>query len=430
MSKDGVQLPCPLEELGCDTTSFDSYAYTWEAPDICVLAIHRKEDYNMIRQRINNYYLVSGRNNTSQYLFEVELKPKVFCNKPVQVYPTKYDSLYVVIDFGGLDVASGKRMGFSGEKQHLQYCQPSVSSDGRLFVHKPESPHTDNPNPETPLYINPDYVLHQRTKLDYLILESSKVLEGSEKQLLKNLCEQEHNQSLTILMLSIENPPLAGYMLNGNRSMLLSTDDSLAWLYHCPLMRSPPHVMNQCYDKIPIFYKNAIFLADPINQQTYPAAQVQNCSDRIKILFQFDIWKMRNFGSLLHPLENRGNDQQYSDQKIWVLYPEELLVVQEMRESTHEHSYLNSGTISLSALLQGKFYKSSLENSLSPTQQFVDQNSTLITPLQRSLMWTIWFPETTSKIIFWTHLDQLPMFWSFVEYFSLASCLSSSSLIS
>ena len=88
MSKDGLQLPCPLEKLGCDTFSFDPYAYTWDAPDNCVLAIHRKEDVNMIKQGKNNYYIVSGRNNTSQYLFEVKTKPKVFCNKPVQVYPT------------------------------------------------------------------------------------------------------------------------------------------------------------------------------------------------------------------------------------------------------------------------------------------------------------------------------------------------------
>ena len=119
MSKDVLQLPCPLEELGCDTTSFDPYAYTWVAPDNCVLAIHRKEDVNMIKQGKNNYYNVSGRNNTSQCLFEVKTKPEVFCNKPVQVYPTIYDSFYVVIDFGGFDLASGKRMGFSGGTQHL-----------------------------------------------------------------------------------------------------------------------------------------------------------------------------------------------------------------------------------------------------------------------------------------------------------------------
>ena len=54
MSKDGLQLPCPMEELGCDTTSFNTYAYTWDAPDKCVIAIHRKEDVKMIKQGKNN----------------------------------------------------------------------------------------------------------------------------------------------------------------------------------------------------------------------------------------------------------------------------------------------------------------------------------------------------------------------------------------
>ena len=49
-----------------------------------------------------------------------------------------------------------------------------------------------------------------------------------------------------------------------------------------------------------------------------------------------------------------------------------------MLESTHEHSYMNSGTISLTALLQGKLDQNSVRNSLSPTQQLVDQNNTLI----------------------------------------------------
>ena len=48
-SKDGLQLPCPLEDLGCDTTSFDPCACTLDALDNCVLAIYRKEDVNMIK---------------------------------------------------------------------------------------------------------------------------------------------------------------------------------------------------------------------------------------------------------------------------------------------------------------------------------------------------------------------------------------------
>ena len=87
----------------------------------------------------------------------------------------------------------------------------------------------------------------------------------------------------------MQNPRLAGYMLTGNLFMFLSTNGSLAWLYHCPLMRSPPHVMNQCYNKIPMFHKKALFCVNLITRQTYLDAQVQKCSDRIKNLFQFDV---------------------------------------------------------------------------------------------------------------------------------------------
>ena len=131
------------------------------------------------------------------------------------------------------------------------------------------------------------------------------MLEGSEMQLLKNLCDQEGTKILTILMLSMENPSLAGYTLTENRSVFLSTDGSLAWLYHCPLMRSPPHVMNQYYDQIPIFYKNAIFFVDPISRQTYPDAQVQNCSDRIKNLFQFDMEDENSRFTIISTLDHR-----------------------------------------------------------------------------------------------------------------------------
>ena len=196
-------------------------------------------------------------------------------------------------------------MAFSGGRQHLHYYQPSVSSDGRLFVHKPESAQTDNPNSETPHYLKLDYEFHQGTKLDYLFFESSKLFEGSEVKLLKNLCEQERTRILTVLKFSMQNPRLAGYMLNGNRSVFLSADGSLSWLYHCPLMRSPPHLINQCYDKIPIFYKNAILFVDSITRQTYPDAQVQKSSDRIRNLFQLDMEDENSWFTITPSMEHR-----------------------------------------------------------------------------------------------------------------------------
>ena len=161
---------------------------------------------------------------------------------------------------------------------------------GQLYAHNPQLEGTqlqrvDDPNS----YLNMDYEMHLGTKIDYLFFQSSRLLQATEIQLLRNQCEQERTQILTNLMLALENPRLAGYMLTGNRSMFLETDGSLAWLYHCPKVHSPLHTMNQCYDKIPILYEGEIRFVDPITWQTYPDAVPQNCSDRIKNLFQLDM---------------------------------------------------------------------------------------------------------------------------------------------
>ena len=55
------------------------------------------------------------------------------------------------------------------------------------------------------------------TKFDYLFFQRSRLLLASETQLLKNQCQQERTQIFTLLMLSLENPRLAGYMLTVNR---------------------------------------------------------------------------------------------------------------------------------------------------------------------------------------------------------------------
>ena len=90
-------------------------------------------------------------------------------------------------------------------------------------------------------------------------------------------------------MLALENPRLAGYMPTGSRSKFLEKDGSVAWLFHCPKVHSPLHTMNQSYDEIPILYRRQIQFVDHITRQTHPHATTQNCSDRIKKLFQLDM---------------------------------------------------------------------------------------------------------------------------------------------
>ena len=157
---------------------------------------------------------------------------------------------------------------------------------GQFYAHNRQLEGLQNSQTVDPdSFLNIDYEMHLGTRIDYLFSKSSRLLQATEIQLLQNQCEQERTQSLTNLMLALENPRLAGYMLTGNRSIFLETDGSVAWLYQCPKVHSPLHTMKQCYDKNPIPYREQIQFVDPITRQTYHAT-TQNGSDCIKNLFQ------------------------------------------------------------------------------------------------------------------------------------------------
>ena len=49
MNRNGQPLPCKLDELGCDSTPLDPYAYVWDNPDNCILTVLKEEYVNMIK---------------------------------------------------------------------------------------------------------------------------------------------------------------------------------------------------------------------------------------------------------------------------------------------------------------------------------------------------------------------------------------------
>ena len=188
----------------------------------------------MVKQETKNY-IISGPDSTTKFVFEFKIIPQKHCGKPMDFYPTIYNSLYVAIISGGFDLRSGRNLGKerNGATQILQYIAPTENNGfAQLYAYDPK--HTSHKTNDEDMYLNMDYEVHMGTKLVYLFFQSSRLLQTCEIQLFINQCEQERTQILTIPMLSLENPRLAGYMLTGNRSMFLETDGSLAWLYHCP----------------------------------------------------------------------------------------------------------------------------------------------------------------------------------------------------
>ena len=221
----------------------------------------------MVKQG-NKYYVVSGTDSCSKFAFEVKNNPQKHCGKPTSIFRTNYDSLYMDRLSESFDMDTGRNLGRdqNGITKILQYLGPKEKSDfGQLCSHNLKLEGTQKVQTADPdNYLNIDYEMHLGTKIDYLFFQSSRLLQATEIQLLQNQCEQERTQILTNLMLALENPRLAGYMLTGNRSRFLETDGSVAWLYYCPKVHSPLHTMNQCYDKIPILYRGQIQFVDPI----------------------------------------------------------------------------------------------------------------------------------------------------------------------
>ena len=146
--------------------------------------------------------------------------------------------------------------------------------------------------------------MHLGTKKGDLF-QSSRLLQATGIQLLHNQCEQEGPQNRTNLTLALENPRLPRYKITGNRSTFLETDGRLAWLYHCPTVHSPLHSMNQCYKRIPILHEGEIRFVDPITRQTYPDAVTQKYSDKIKNLFQFDMYQEDSWSTLTSGIANQ-----------------------------------------------------------------------------------------------------------------------------
>ena len=238
LSDMGLILPCALEELGCKkTSSLDPYAYIWDYPHNCVLSVLRTEEVNMVKQD-KKYYVISGNDSTSKLVFEVKNIPQKHCRKPAPIYLTNYDSLYMAQLSEGFDMDTGRNFARekNGATKFLQYLGPNAKNDfGQLYALNSQFEGTQLQQEENPnSYLNMEYEMHLGTKTDYLFFQSSRLLQATEIELLQSQCEQERTQILTNLMLALENPLLAGYMLTGNRSMFLETDGSLAWLSHCP----------------------------------------------------------------------------------------------------------------------------------------------------------------------------------------------------
>ena len=84
----------------------------------------------------------------------------------------------------------------------LQYIAPTETNGfAQLFACDPK--HTSHKTSDDDIKLNKDYEMHMGTKLDYVLFQSSQLLQACGIQPLKKRCEQERTLILIILMLSL-----------------------------------------------------------------------------------------------------------------------------------------------------------------------------------------------------------------------------------
>ena len=70
-----ILLPCTISEGGCQRTSTDPHAYSWEIQDNCLFAVREQFEGKMIKIG-DNYYISKEAEKEQNFLFQEYNKPQ------------------------------------------------------------------------------------------------------------------------------------------------------------------------------------------------------------------------------------------------------------------------------------------------------------------------------------------------------------------
>ena len=217
-------------------------------------------------------------NNPSLSRFEVYPTAHTFCGKPDPLYSTQYSDLFVTYT-DGFNMHTGQPNPHSMIDENISGKIVLDTSNNKFIF-----PALIAFNNFATIY----YDAHINTKTDYTINHVFRSLTVQELNTLHTICELERNQLLTKLVMSVQNPQLAGFLLTGNQSNFLYVEDSTAWLYDCPHFLSPLYKADRCFDRIPIHIKDTLMYVDPITRQTYDYATPIICNNNPRNFIELD----------------------------------------------------------------------------------------------------------------------------------------------
>ena len=288
----GTKLPCDLRKRECQPTPFTKATIVWEPQTHCHLFELIRFDAFMVKYQ-DRYWIETNAEWTT--VQKPDIQEKITLNKTAskatrfEIYPivehecgsiqplhkTEYDDIYIIYAYG-FDMhtrqkVTKKKDKFDDEK-FIKITPKQITST--LTRYEDE----DN-NQFYYGFINEN--THLNMKMDLYMNNIYSRISLQAIEFYSQICEQTRNLRQLTLTQVQKNTPLLGYILTGDRSIFVKQEGvNVMKMYKCAKKSSPLYVpqTRECYDKIPILYKNRVQYVHQLTRQTYLWAKKVPCS--------------------------------------------------------------------------------------------------------------------------------------------------------
>ena len=286
----GTKLPCDLRKGECQPTPFTKATIVWEPQTHCQLFELIRFDAFMVKYQ-DRYWIETNAEWTTVQKPDIQEKIKLNktasiatrfeiysiveheCGSLQPLHKTEYDDIYIIYE-NGFDTGqkvTRKKDKFDDEKfikitpkqiisTHTRY----EDEDNNKFYYGFISENT-----------------HLNMKMDLYMSNIYSRISLQAIEFYSQICEQTRNLRQLKLTQVQKNTPLLGYILTGDRSIFVKQEGvNVMKMYKSAKKSSPLYVpqTRECYDKIPILYKNRVQYVHQLTRQTYLWAKKAPCS--------------------------------------------------------------------------------------------------------------------------------------------------------
>ena len=193
------------------------------------------------------------------------------CASLQPIHKTEYDDIYIICEYG-FDMHTGQKVTKKKDKfddeKFIKIKPKQIMSEQTRYEDEDNKQYYHG-------FVNEN--THLNMKMEFYMSNIYSRISLQAIEFYSQICEQTRDiRQLTLTQVQ-KNTPLLGYILTGDRSISVKQEGvNVMKMYKCAKKSSPLYVSQtrECYDKIPILYKNK----DQLTRQTYLWAKKVQCS--------------------------------------------------------------------------------------------------------------------------------------------------------